>query len=247
MDDTLEYCRILDTSINVTSMDKTIQYLQTHLDFLRGQYICVSNVHTTVMSYEDKHYREIQNSAAMVLPDGKPLSVVSQIRGFKNAQKVSGPDVMTELFRVSQIKKYRHFFYGATEETLKQLRSALNCRYPELIIAGMYAPPFRALTPEEDRKVIDEINNSKPDFIWVGLGAPKQEIWMYEHREKLTGVMLGVGAGFDFHAGTVRRAPMWMQKYGFEWLFRLLQDPKRLWKRYITTNFKFLWLLIRGR
>lgn len=242
----LIYCEILKTNINVTNMSETIQYLTENLEKLRGKYICVSNVHTTVMSYEDEAYRKIQNNAAMVLPDGKPLSVVSRMYGFKEAQKVSGPDLMPEIFKVSEKKGYTHYFYGSTEETLNKLKEALLVRYPKLKIAGVYSPPFRLLTEEEDEKIIRQINEAAPDFIWVGLGAPKQEIWMYEHRNKLCGIMLGVGAGFDFQAGTVKRAPVWMQKSGLEWLYRLTQDPKRLFKRYVLTNTKFIWLMLTG-
>lgn len=244
MNEDLVYCKILNTNINVTNMDKTIQYIVLHLDALRGNYICVSNVHTTVMSYNNERYRRIQNQAAMVLPDGKPLSVVSRLRGYKDAKKVSGPDLMPEIFGVSQLNGYRHFFYGATEETLNKLRLVLRKEYPNLQIVGMYAPPFRAMTLDEDKYVIEMINQLKPDFVWVGLGAPKQEIWMAEHKGKINGLMIGVGAGFDFLAGTTKRAPLWMQRCGLEWFFRLTQDPKRLWKRYLKTNIQFIWLLL---
>lgn len=243
----LTYCEILKTNINVTNMEETLQYLIRNLEDLRGKYICVSNVHTVVMSYEDEKYRNIQNSAAMVLPDGKPLSVVSRLRGFKQAQKVSGPDLMPTMFRVSEEKEYTHYFYGSTEETLGKLKEALLKQYPKLKIVGMYSPPFRPLTQEEDEEIIQQINDVSPDFIWIGLGAPKQEQWMYAHKDKMCGVMLGVGAGFDFHAGTVKRAPVWMQKCGLEWLHRLTQDPKRLFKRYVVTNSKFLWLILTGK
>lgn len=241
------YCEILKTNINVTSMEATLQYLTINIDKLRGKYICVSNVHTTVMSYEDEEYRKIQNEAAMALPDGKPLSVVSRLRGYKEAQKVSGPDLMPEIFKISEENGYTHYFYGATEETLAKLRIALQERFPKLKIVGMYSPPFRPLTEDEDLDIIRRINEASPDFIWVGLGAPKQEQWMYAHRDKFRGVMLGVGAGFDFHAGTIKRAPKWMQNVGLEWLYRLTQDPKRLFKRYAVTNMKFLWLLLRDK
>lgn len=243
---TSTYCEILKTNINVTNMADTVQYLTQNLDNLRGKYICVSNVHTVVMSYEDEEYRKIQNNAAMALPDGKPLSVVSKLRGFKEAKKVSGPDLMPEIFRISEEMGYTHYFYGSTEETLEKLRKSLGGRYPTLKIVGMYSPPFRPLTESEDEEIIRMINDTSADFIWVGLGAPKQEQWMYAHRNKVCGVMLGVGAGFDFHAGTVKRAPVWMQKMGVEWLYRLTQDPKRLFKRYVVTNTKFIWLIMTG-
>ncbi len=238
----LQHCEILKTNINVTNMSDTIKYIGGHLDDLRGKYICVSNVHTTVMSYENEEYRKIQNSAAMALPDGAPLSSYSRRRGYKQAQRVTGPDLMLELFAVSKEKGYRHYFYGATEETLQSMRKVIERDYPGMEIAGMYAPPFRTLTPQEDAGIVEKINNSRPDFIWIGLGAPKQEEWMYQHMGQLQGVLIGVGAGFDYLAGYIKRAPHWMQKMSLEWLYRLLQDPRRLWRRYFTSNVKFICL-----
>ena len=236
----LRHCEILKTNISVTNMQDTISYINAHIEELRGKYICVSNVHTTVMSYENERYREIQNGAAMALPDGAPLSSYSRKKGFKDARRVTGPDLMLELFRVSEKRGYRHFFYGATQQTLDSMRRVLERDYSDVQIAGMYSPPFRKLTKEEDEMIENLINESKPDFIWVGLGAPKQEEWMYEHQDRLNGVMIGVGAGFDYLAGYIKRAPMWMQKISMEWFYRLLQDPSRLWKRYFTTNVKFI-------
>lgn len=243
----LQYCEILRTNINVTSMKETLDYIGTHVDALRGNYICVSNVHTTVMAYENKKYRTIQNSAAMALPDGAPLSIYSRMTGHKEAKRVTGPDLMVELFRLSAERGYRHFFYGSTQETLDDMRDAIQRDYPGVVIAGMYAPPFRPLTAGEDQEVIDLINSAKPDFIWVGLGAPKQEEWMYAHRGKLGAAAIGVGAGFDYLAGHIKRAPVVMQALCLEWLYRLVQDPGRLWKRYVTTNMKFIKYLIRER
>lgn len=238
----LQYCEILGTKINVTDMESTLEYIKEHLEELRGSYICVSNVHTTVMAYENSDYQKIQNSAAMALPDGAPLSLYSKRHGFAQAQRVTGPDLMLELLKAENAdkKSYRHFFYGATEQTLDAMRTAIERDYPGACVAGMYAPPFRPLTEQEDENVVNMINDAKPDFIWVGLGAPKQENWMYEHREKLCGVSVGVGAGFDYLAGNIKRAPKIMQKLCLEWLYRLFQNPKRLWKRYVTTNLKFM-------
>ena len=238
----LRHCEILKTNITVTNMQDTIAYINAHIEELRGRYICVSNVHTTVMSYENEEYRKIQNSAAMVLPDGAPLSSYSRKRGFKDARRVTGPDLMLELFKISPKKGYRHFFYGSTQETLDRMRTVIQRDYPDMEIVGMYSPPFRKMTKEEDETAIRMINEAKPDFIWIGLGAPKQEEWMHEHQGKVNGVMLGVGAGFDYLAGYIKRAPMWMQKISMEWFYRLLQDPMRLWKRYIVTNVKYLYL-----
>lgn len=236
-----KYCTILKTNINVTTMEKTLSYLTENLEELRGKYICVSNVHTTVMAFRDEEYRKVQNSAAMALPDGKPLSLVSRRRGYIEAERVPGPDLMPKIFELSREKGYRHYFYGSTGETLDKLRKQLQEKYPYLQIAGMYSPPFRPLTEEEDLQIIRQINEAKPDFVWVALGAPKQEKWMYEHRDKVTGVMLGVGAAFDFESGTVKRAPHWMQEMYLEWLYRIMQDPVRLIPRYLDTNLSFMW------
>ena len=238
----LQHCEILKTNINVTNMSDTIKYIAGHLDDLRGKYLCVSNVHTTVMSYENEEYRKIQNGAAMALPDGAPLSSYSRRKGYKQAQRVTGPDLMLELFAISKEKGYRHYFYGATEETLQSMKEVLERDYPGIQIAGMYAPPFRVLTPQEDAQIVAKINEARPDFIWIGLGAPKQEEWMYQHMGQLQGVLIGVGAGFDYLAGYIKRAPRWMQRMSLEWLYRLLQDPKRLWRRYFTSNVKFICL-----
>lgn len=238
-----KYCEVLGTKILVTNMEKTVEMIETEIEQLRGKYICVGNVHTTVMAHDDAQYHEVQGSAAFVLPDGKPLSVYSRKHGFPEAQRVTGPDLMLALF--SRANGLKHYFYGSTEETLAMLREKLTAQYPSLAISGMTSPPFRELRPEEDAEEIRKINASGADIIWVGLGAPKQEVWMYEHRDKVNGVMIGVGAGFDYHAGNIKRAPMWMQRMSLEWLYRLLQDPKRLFRRYFVTNTRYLWLTHR--
>lgn len=237
----IKTCNILGTEIAVTTMKHTIETLEGEMERLRGQYICVSNVHTTVMAYEDAAYRRVQNGAAIALPDGKPLSLYSRKHGFPEAERVTGPDLMGELF--ARDNGLSHYFYGGTPEAIEVLSRKLRATYPNLRIAGMVSPPFRPLTPEEDAEEIRRMNASGADIIWVGLGAPKQENWMYEHRGKVNGVMIGVGAGFDYHAGTIKRAPSWMQKASLEWLYRLMQDPKRLFGRYLKTNFKYLWLI----
>lgn len=238
--DTLNYCPILKTNITVTNMESTVDYLIENLDSIRGEYICVSNVHTTISAFRDEKYRAVQNGALMALPDGKPLSIVQRKRGYLNAGRVPGPDLMPKIFSISKKYGFKHYFYGGTPETLEKLRDKLKERYPELDIVGMYSPPFRPLTEEEDKAAVKAINDAKPDFIWVALGAPKQENWMAAHKGQVNGVMLGVGAAFDFEAGTVKRAPKWMQELCLEWLYRLLQDPLRLIPRYFSTNGSFL-------
>ena len=241
----MKTCNILGVNISVTNMNDTVKYIENNLESLKGNYICVSNVHTTVMSYEDKAYRNIQNSGVMALPDGGPLSVVSRKKGFKEAKRVTGPDLMEEIFKISEEKGYKHYFYGSTEETLDELKTKLIQKYPKLQIVGMFSPPFRKLTEWEDVEITNKINETNANFIWVGLGAPKQEIWMFNHKNKVNGLMLGVGAGFDYHAEKIKRAPKWMQNNNLEWVYRLLQDPRRLYKRYLTTNFKFLRLIYK--
>ena len=152
---------------------------------------------------------------------------------------------MREVLKLSAEKGWRHYFYGSTQQTLDLLAKQLAARYPGVQIAGMYSPPFRELTPQEDAACVRRINEAKPDFVWVGLGAPKQEIWMAAHENRVQALMIGVGAAFDYEAGNIRRAPAWMQRHSLEWLYRLLQDPRRLFKRYVTTNAKYLWWKLR--
>lgn len=241
-------CNIMGVDIAAIDMNWLVDYLNRNVKELSGDYICVSNVHTTVTAYEDQEYCSMQNGGIMAIPDGGPLSSVGQKRGFKSMKRTSGPSLMGEVFKSSVSNGYRHFFYGSTDETLEKLYSVLTETYPGIQIAGMYSPPFCPMTEEEDKAIAEKINETKPDFVWVGLGAPKQEKWMAAHQGKVNGLMVGVGAGFDYHAGNIKRAPEWMQKMNLEWLYRLLQDPKRLFKRYFVTNTKFIWnAVIKGR
>lgn len=241
-------CNIMGVNIAAINMEWLVDYLEENISEIKGDYICVSNVHTTVTSFEDAAYCAIQNGGLMAIPDGGPLSTVGQRRGYKNMERTTGPSLMGEIFEISAKKGYRHYFYGGKEETLELLYQKLTSNYPGIQIAGMYSPPFRPLTEEEDKAIIERINETKPDFVWVGLGAPKQEKWMAEHQGKIDGLMLGVGAGFDYYAENIKRAPMWMQKHNLEWAYRLVQDPKRLFKRYWSTNTKFIWnAMIRGK
>ena len=236
----LPYTEILKVNINILTLPETVDYLDTHLEELRGEYICVSNVHTTVTAFRDSEYREVQNGSALNLPDGKPLSITQKQMGYTQAGRVPGPDLMPLVWKLSEERGYRHYFYGSTQETIDLLIKNLKAKYPRLQIAGAYSPPFRPLSEEEDAADIKMINDTRPDFVWVGLGAPKQEKWMAAHKGKINAVMLGVGAGFDFHAGTVKRAPKWMQEMCIEWLWRMLQDPKRLLPRYLNTNSAYI-------
>jgi len=236
---------ILGVRIAVTNMEKTIGDIIERLEEWRGEYICVANVHTTVMAHDDPDYRQIQNNAVLSLPDGGPLSLHSRNEGNVTAARVTGPDLMKELLKRSKDHGWKHFFYGATQKTLDTLREKIEESYPGAEIAGMISPPYRTLTPEEDEEYVRQINESGADFLWVGLGAPKQEIWMAAHKGQINALMIGVGAAFDYESGNIKRAPMWMQKANLEWFYRLIQDPKRLFKRYFVTNFKYMWLTRR--
>lgn len=234
----LRYC--------IARVEEAVLHVMDHIEDLRGKYVCFSNVHTTVMAREDESYREILNGAALLFPDGTPIARLEGMKGNPAAERVAGPDFMHNMFRDTMDGKISHYFYGSSEKTLKNLEKNLRARYPGINIKGMYSPPFRELTKEEDEADIKRINDSGADIVWIGLGAPKQEKWMNAHQDRINAVMMGVGAGFDFHAGTIQRAPIWLQKIGLEWLYRLFKDPVRLYKRYIVTNVKFVWYLIRG-
>lgn len=241
-------CNIMGVNIAAINMQWLIDFTKKYIKELSGDYLCVSNVHTTVMSYDNADYCTVQNGGIMAIPDGGPLSSVGRKRGFSKMERTTGPDYLKEVLSISAQEGYRHYFYGSTEETLNRLQLVLKEEYPEVEVAGMYSPPFRALTDEEDREIVKLINMSNADFVWVGLGAPKQEYWMAEHQGKINGFMVGVGAAFDYLAGNIERAPMWMQKCNLEWLYRLMQEPKRLFKRYFYTNTKFIWnAVIRGK
>lgn len=237
--------KILGVELVVTSMKDLVDYVVNNIERLKGEYLCFSNVHTTVMSFEDSNYLNVQNNSYFSLPDGGPLSLVMKIRGYREAERITGPDFMLEVFKLSEEKGFKHFFYGSTEDTLKQLVENLENDFPKINIVGTYSPPFRPLTNEEGISILNLINESQADFLWVGLGAPKQEIWMFNQKEKVSSIMLGVGAGFDYHAKKLKRAPELMQKLSLEWLYRLFQEPRRLFKRYFITNSKFIIYMLK--
>ncbi|SFP37127.1 polymer biosynthesis protein, WecB/TagA/CpsF family [Butyrivibrio proteoclasticus] len=242
-----EKCRIFGINYSISRIEEAVHHVLKYIDELKGQYICFSNVHTSVVARENHDYLNTLNGAAFVFPDGAPIYRVEKMRGFVGAERVAGPDFMENMFRDTMDGKVSHFFYGSTEKTLANLRENLQMVYPGLNVKGMYSPPFRKLTPEEDAEVIKMINESGADIVWVGLGAPKQEEWMRDHKGKINAVMMGVGAGFDFHAGTLKRAPLWIRRVGLEWLFRLFKEPARLFKRYVVNNIKFMVYLLTDK
>ena len=232
---------VLGVNFAVSNVENAVLYVRTHLKEMIGKYICFCNVHTTVEASEHPDYMAIQNGSALTFPDGQPIVNRIQKAGYVNAERIAGPDFMQVMFDSTMDGKVSHFFYGSSEETIELLKKKIPERFPGLDIRGYYSPPFRDLTEEEDEEIVRMLNASGADLIWIGLGAPKQEKWMAAHQGKISGVMLGVGAGFNFFAGNIKRAPSWIQKVGMEWLYRMFQDPKRLLKRYFATNIKFIW------
>ena len=207
-----------------------------------GSYVCVSNVHMCMETFDSVDFRNIVNQADLVVADGKPISMVQKLLGHRQAKQVRGQDLMHALCQVAADNGLKIGLYGGSSITLLQsVISRLIGAYPNLQVSYAFAPPFRALTPNEDRDVIGQIHAAEVDLLFVGIGCPKQEIWMARHKGHLNCVMLGVGAAFDFIAGHKKHAPRWMQRMSLEWLFRLCREPKRLWKRYLQQNPRFLY------
>jgi N-acetylglucosaminyldiphosphoundecaprenol N-acetyl-beta-D-mannosaminyltransferase len=235
IDKSWDYPNILGIRIDLVQIPDTIRYIAEWIEKRKfGNYIVVANAYDVVVGCKDAGLKDAVNASSLTVPDGFSLVLLSRFKGFKLKKRVYGPDLMLEALKFSEKSGYSSFFYGATDETLDLLIGNLKVKFPGLKIAGHYAPPFRKLSQEEDKAVVDMINNSEASIVWVGLGCPKQQLWMYEHKDKLkVPVMVGVGAAFDFFAGTKPQAPRWMGEHGFEWLFRLVTEPKRLWRRYL--------------
>lgn len=207
--------------------------------------VCICNVHSLVTAAQDPAFKSVINSADMATPDGMPVAWMLRLLGHESQQRINGPDLMwrclAEAERLGQVVS----FYGSTDSTLALLRAALLSAFPELRLGVMISPPFRSLTDTEDRAHADQVNAAETALLFVGLGCPKQELWMSSRRDTIDAVMVGVGAAFDYHAGTIQRAPLWMQRSGLEWLHRLWSEPGRLWKRYLVTNSVFAFMAVR--
>ena len=235
---------VLGIGIDATTLPKAVQSVIDWIAEKRRTYVCVTGVHGIMESQRDPELKRIHNEAGMVTPDGMPLVYICRAAGERDCSRVYGPDLLLDVCRASVSGGYRHFFFGTTPQTLTKLTSRLGAMVPGLQIAGTYAPPFRAMTELERREIADVLNASGADIVWVGLSTPKQERWMAENRASLNAaVLIGVGAAFDFHAGTLRRAPRWIQPLCLEWLFRLVVEPRRLWKRYLVNNPQFIFAL----
>lgn len=238
--------KVLTMDVDVINLTDAVEEVRRLSQLNRGAYVCVSNVHMCMEVFDCDSFRDIVNDADLVLADGKPISWAQRGLGFRGAAQVRGQDIMNALCGLTGEKSLRIGLYGGSSEALlSQVIDKLQITYPDISIDYHYAPPFRPLTDEEDVKVIKAINDANIDVLFVGIGCPKQERWMAEHREHLNCVMLGVGAAFDFIAGSKKHAPKWMQKIGLEWLFRLLSEPRRLWRRYLNTNPRFIWFFAK--
>ncbi len=239
------YQSILGVLVNVTSLSSVVSNVVTWASKERGYYICVSNVHMCMEAFDYSSFRKVVNQADLVIPDGKPLSIAQKLLGHKNASQVRGQDIMNAICQISGEKSLNIGFYGGSSDVILELvMSNLKKQFTDIKISYSFSPPFYFLNDQEDLNVIKQINLNQVDVLFVGIGCPKQEIWMAEHKEKLNCVMLGVGAAFDFIAGNKKHAPRWVQNIGLEWLFRLLSEPKRLWRRYLKQNPRFVWYFL---
>ncbi len=244
----MEPKQILDVPVHVSDYSFCIAHVSQWIESERNyaHYIIQTNVSTVVNARNNAAYLQTLGLASLSVPDGMPLVWLLRLRGHKIKDRVYGPDLMLLLCEEAARKGWRCFLYGGKPGVPEQLREVLQSRFPGIQIVGTYSPPFKELNAEEDAEICAMINTTKADIVWVGLGSPKQDIWMYEHRDKLDAAVLhGVGAAFDFLTGQVKQAPRWMMNAGLEWLFRLFQEPRRLWRRYTITNAKFVYYLLR--
>lgn len=234
---------VLGISVSATTPDDVIENVKNWAQDTVGRFICIREVPSLMASRSDPKLVQLHRDAEIVTPDGMPLVWMGRGLGY-DVKRVCGPDLMYEICVTRGGMGLKHFLYGGKEGVAEQLAAALSNDAPQLEIVGVYSPPFRQLTAQEDANIIQRINESNADVLWVGISSPKQDIWMADHKEKLSQTMVGVGAAFDFLSGQVSRAPLWMQKRGLESVFRLFSEPRRLWKRYLILVPKFLILLI---
>jgi len=236
---------VLGVGISAINMEVALTTIEGWIARRDSRYVCVTPVHSVMECRKDAALRRIFNVSGLTTPDGMPLVWLCHLKGRRDASRVYGPDLMLAMCERSIARGHRHFFYGGADGVAEKMVVNLQQRFPGLLVAGTHSPPFRSLTPEEDTEIVRMINEADPDIVWVGLGAPKQEFWMATHVGQLTApVLIGVGAAFDFHAGCKKQAPPWMQRSGLEWLFRLLTEPRRLWRRYLINNTLFVTLVL---
>jgi N-acetylglucosaminyldiphosphoundecaprenol N-acetyl-beta-D-mannosaminyltransferase len=241
----LQYRYILGTRVDATSYDDASARILQWARAGESRCVCACNVHMVMEGCDSPDFQKVINAADLVTSDGMPLVWVLRRLGLKDQTRVYGPDLTLKVCRAAAEAGIPVGLYGGTQEVLDVLQRSYRARFPQLQIGYTYAPPFRPLTREEDEAVVEAINASGTRILLIGLGCPKQEHWVAEHRGRVQAVMLAVGAAFDFHSGRVKQAPGWMRGCGLEWAFRLLMDPRRLWRRYFKNNPRFLWLVMR--
>lgn len=235
---------ILGVNVCAIDMGLALQAVKRWIDDSNPHYVCVTPAHSIMDAYYDEDFRRILNGSGLTTPDGMSVVWLLRLLGHKNVDRVYGPDLMLETCRFGLAHNWRHYFYGGEEGVAESLASRLTEKFDGLQIAGTHSPPFRELTDAEDQGIVETINSTNPDIVWVGLSSPKQERWMAEHLGKVEApVMIGVGAAFDFLSGNKLQAPRWIQRSGLEWLFRLATEPKRLWPRYRQYPL-FMWLVL---
>jgi len=228
---------VLGVGISALNLDLAVAAVATALEQKAKGYICVTGVHGVSEAQLDPAFRAILNRSFLTTPDGMPMVWIGRWQGFREMARVYGPDLMLRLCEYSQSRGLTHFLYGGAPGVADELKHRLEQRFPGLKVVGAYTPPFRPLTADEEQELARRVAALKPDVFWVGLSTPKQEKFMADYCPKLEATLfIGVGAAFDFHAGRMRQAPLWMQRSGLEWLFRLACDPGRLWKRYLKNN-----------
>jgi len=240
----IERVNVLGVGVSAIDMNKALEQIDEWVRNGERRYVCVCPVHSIMECRRSAEVRQVFNSAGMVTPDGMPLVWVAHASGHPEVSRVYGPDLMLAELAASVRTGHRHFFYGGGHGVAQRLAERMKARFPGLAIAGVYEPPYAPL----DRLCTDEmasiINAAQPDVVWIGMSSPKQDRWMARMRDRLdAAVLIAVGAAFDFHSGAVKQAPVWMQRSGLEWVYRLATDPRRLWRRYLVDNPWFLWEL----
>lgn len=236
---------VMGSFIDATTWDEALQRIITWGAQHQSRYVTLCNVHSVVTASQDPAFAKVIAKADMALPDGAPIAWALRRQGHTSQERINGPDLMWRYLKLAEAKGQKVYFYGSAQNTLDHLRERLTKAFPALRVVGMVSPPYRQLTEAEDQAAVDHINQSGAHVVFVGLGCPKQEAWMQDHKGRVQAVMLGVGAAFDYHAGTIQRAPVWMQKAGLEWLHRLASEPRRLASRYLVTNTLFVAHMLR--
>ena len=231
---------VLGVFVDALDWDDALRTIERWARTHQSRYVCCCNAHSLVTSRHDSAVRAVIGSADMVAPDGMPVAWMLRRLGFAGQARINGPDLMWQYCALAEQAGTSVFLFGNTDATLRALLARMQAAFPRLVVAGMIAPPFRPASAAEDAAFVARINNSGAGAVFVSLGCPKQELWMAAHRSRIRAVMIGVGAAFDYHAGTLKRAPPWMQRHGLEWLHRFCSEPRRLWRRYLSTNLLFM-------